>query len=1141
MKHIILSLGFLLINLFVLSAQTPNNRTTTTIIADVLAQMPAQNNSDSERFFSDLLSTGEEGIIQLSEMMTPGKGDNALVEFALSGLVHFVSQPDKESQRLLVSKALMGAVRKSNNLDVMAFLISQLEIVGKDEAVPFLTSFVGNRRLNDPAIAALTAINTTQSKTALIQTLKENRPVSVRKSIILSLGKMQSSEAEEIILPMLKIGNLELNEAIYYALGRGGSKISLPILAEAAKKVNYAFENTGATDNYLLLIQRLSKTGESKKMEKAADDLMNKSSKAKQYAVAAAAMILKMQIHPDKTSEFLKEALKNKNSDYRNAVLYAALDQADIITVSQLRKFFKKASLEVKTEIINGFSYLLADPEKKYLLNSIESNFLITQTKSKDANLKNAAMEFLAKSGRPDAIKALANLLISPDTTDVFLAQNALTYSKASIADEIAPLLDKAGDPGKIAILQLLASRKADSYFPLVLEQLSKSSPEVSRTAYKAMSDMVTADNLDQLYNLLANSDETSLAPVQHAIISALQAFSPERRTEMVFRQIDNVQREIKPLYYEILATCETNEAMQYIIDSFLLESGKYKDFAFKALLQWPDISIAGELLEVCENPPRPEYFNQALNRYIQLASSSQLTGENQRLLLTEALKIAQSDTQKNSIIQRLGRTNTFMGLLIAGKYLDEKNLQQSAAQAVMKIALDNPGFYGENVNELLSKVSRVLNNPDAEYEREAIKTFIEERKTDEVGFRLIYNEMDLSGWQGIVENPIARAKMKPAELTKKQIQADKIARTHWLPRGDILMFDGTGGENLCTIKQYGDFEMFVDWKLDPSSPEADAGIYLRGTPQVQIWDISRTNVGAQVGSGGLYNNQQNPSDPIVLADNPLGEWNTFHIKMLGDRVTVKLNGILVVDNTILENYWNRSLPIFPKEQIELQAHQSIVYYRNIYVKELGDSRIFELTEQEQRENYRVLFDGSNMLDWTGNTNDYRLEQGCISLHPSQGQGGNLYTKDEFDNFIFRFEFQLTPGANNGLGIRTPTEGDPAYVGMELQILDDEAPIYRDLANYQYHGSVYGVIPSKRGSLKPIGEWNYQEVIADGDNITITLNGNVIVDGNLRDATVNGTPDKQDHPGLFNKKGHIGFLGHGSPVKFKNIRIKELK
>ena len=309
----------------------------------------------------------------------------------------------------------------------------------------------------------------------------------------------------------------------------------------------------------------------------------------------------------------------------------------------------------------------------------------------------------------------------------------------------------------------------------------------------------------------------------------------------------------------------------------------------------------------------------------------------------------------------------------------------------------------------------------------------------------------------------------------------------------------------------------------------------------MQIWDVSRVNVGAQVGSGGLYNNEKNPKDPLTLADNKLGEWNTFYIKMVGDRVTVKLNGVLVVDNVILENYWDRSQPISPIEQIELQAHGSKVYYRNIYVKELERSKPFELSADEKKDGFKILFDGTNMHQWTGNTTDYQLQDGCIALDPKGGHGGNLYTKDEFANFIYRFEFQLTPAANNGVGIRTPMGVDAAYDGMEIQILDHDNPVYKDITPLQVHGSVYGIIGAKRAKFKPMGEWNEEEIIANGNHIKVTLNGEVILDGDIKEATKNGTADGHQHPGLFNPKGHIGFLGHGSPVKFRNIRIKELK
>ena len=261
---------------------------------------------------------------------------------------------------------------------------------------------------------------------------------------------------------------------------------------------------------------------------------------------------------------------------------------------------------------------------------------------------------------------------------------------------------------------------------------------------------------------------------------------------------------------------------------------------------------------------------------------------------------------------------------------------------------------------------------------------------------------------------------------------------------------------------------------------------------------------------------------------------------MIGDRVTVLLNGELVVDNVILENYWDYKLPIFVKEAIELQAHGTDLAFRDIYVQELNNNE-FTVSDQEATEGFKPLFNGKNFEGWVGNTTDYQVENGEIVLHIDNGPShGNLFTKDEFSDFVYRFEFQLTPAANNGLGIRAPLEGDAAYVGMELQILDNEDPVYATLAPYQYHGSVYGVIPAKRGYLKPTGQWNYEEVVAKGSKIKVTLNGTVILDGDIKEASKNGTADHKEHPGLLREKGHIGFLGHGSVVKFKNIRLKDL-
>ena len=199
-----------------------------------------------------------------------------------------------------------------------------------------------------------------------------------------------------------------------------------------------------------------------------------------------------------------------------------------------------------------------------------------------------------------------------------------------------------------------------------------------------------------------------------------------------------------------------------------------------------------------------------------------------------------------------------------------------------------------------------------------------------------------------------------------------------------------------------------------------------------------------------------------------------------------------------------------------------------------------QLSKKEKQQGYQLLFDGRSMDQWMGATDTYLPENGTITIHPEKGSGGNLYTKKEYGDFDFRFEFKLTAGANNGVGIRAPLEGDAAYVGMEIQILDNDAPEYKDLHPYQYHGSIYGVVPAKRGYLKPVGEWNREEIMAKGSKIKVILNGTVITDADITTAREKGTMDGKQHPGLKRNKGHIGFLGHGSVVQFRNIRVKDL-
>ncbi|HEY4207062.1 MAG TPA: DUF1080 domain-containing protein [Puia sp.] len=511
------------------------------------------------------------------------------------------------------------------------------------------------------------------------------------------------------------------------------------------------------------------------------------------------------------------------------------------------------------------------------------------------------------------------------------------------------------------------------------------------------------------------------------------------------------------------------------------------------------------------------------------------LTGERQLLVLEDEMGLAKDPIEKKRILAKAALIPGFSSFMLVSQSLKDEEVNKEAALILTRLALADETIKGPVVRVGLETALPLLKGEDSAFLAAKLNTLLSKMPYDH-GFVSLFDGADLKGWKALVGNPITRSKMSDAELAAAQNAANEKTKGDWVVKDGLLVFTGHG-ENLATEKKYRDIEMYVDWKI---TEKGDAGIYLRGSPQVQIWDTSRREVGAQVGSGGLYNNQKNESKPLTVADNKVGEWNRFHIIMKGAKVTVWLNGILVTDNVTLENYWDRNIPIFPEEQIELQAHGTYVAYRNIYLRELYPNDPIVLSDEEKKEGFVSLFNGQDLSQWTGNTTGYLVRDGVVEVDPEIHGGGNLYAKDEFSNFTYRFEFQLTPGANNGIGIRAPLEGDAAYVGMEIQVLDNEDPKYKDLHVYQYHGSVYGVIPAKRGYLLPTGQWNKEEIIAKGSKIKVTLNGTVILDGDIKEASKNGTMDHRDHPGLLRPTGHLGFLGHGDVVRFRNMRVKRL-
>lgn len=408
-------------------------------------------------------------------------------------------------------------------------------------------------------------------------------------------------------------------------------------------------------------------------------------------------------------------------------------------------------------------------------------------------------------------------------------------------------------------------------------------------------------------------------------------------------------------------------------------------------------------------------------------------------------------------------------------------------------------------------------------------------------GFAPLFNGKDLSGWHYMPDVDVRKlAALSEADRHAKLAQWSKESTGHWSVEDGVIVNDGKGAF-LTTDKYFGDLELRLEYKM---APKADSGVYLRGCPQVQIWDPNdeaQWKNGSQLGSGGLWNNSPGApgKDPLVRADRPAGEWNQLRILIVGERVTVYLNDQLVVDHARMENYFesDRRLPLPRTGPIQLQTHGSPISWRLLYVREIPGDEANDILRRHGAAGFQSVFNGRDLDDWSGPIDQYEVKDGAITCQPAKG--GTIYTKEQFRNFVARLEYRLPPGGNNGLAIRYGGQGDPAYFGMcELQILDDDAPQYRKLDPRQFNLSAYGIAAAQRGYLRPTGQWNFAECTVNGSTIVAELNGTRVLDTDL--SKITDYLDGKPHPGKDVTQGHFGFAGHGDAVAFRNVRVKKI-
>jgi len=1116
-----------------------DKRTIETRVADLLARMPADDAQFTDKLMTDMLSLGETGLMQICDQIVPlGSGDDTRARFAVESFTRFLSAKKQESNRYEWEKICINYATTKTDFSVKDFFMKQLQLIGGDKSAEAMKIYLQSKEVCGPALAVISATGGKTAEYILAESLK-SKDLPCAAAVMNTLALMKSALAVNEYIFWASSTDINTRSSALNALARSGSKLAYPVLLKSASDVSYRWEPSGATEALLNYAGVIGHNGDIKTADKICNLIISKCNDNVTIQNKTAALDVLVGLHGIQAMDELFKAAVNQNSKYRNAAIRMTLTIPGSEIIKNWIKYYPKSIPEVRPEIIRMLGIRSDQVALPLITNALSDA---------DGNVREAAATAIVKLAGDKSIPALINYMLnfSSEADQTAVKSALMTVCGNNNIVQLLPVLKNGNASAIRSTIELLAWNKGNTFFSDVLPFTSSTDESLKKAAMQSLSSLARPAELPKLIELLKTADNSAyITDIQNAISAAAQKITDqEKRSELILKSITGQQKtdpstegEFKLKIIPVLAKTGGSEALKTVLKEFNEGNSNIREACFKTLADWKDYSASTALYEICASGNKT-YEGPAFEGYVSQIKSADLTDEEKLLLFRKIMPFALNAERKNEVITEIGKLKTYQALYFLSGFLDDSLASAAAAKSAMYIALPSvsskAGLFGELVREILTKAIGKLKGQESEYDREMINKYLVAMPADE-GFKPMFNGKDLSGWQGLVENPVLRAKMKPAELAKKQIEANKKVPGNWSVKDGLIWFNGNG-DNLCSIKQYGDFEMMVDWKI---TKKGDSGIYLRGSPQVQIWDTSRVEVGAQVGSGGLYNNEKNISKPLKVADNPVGDWNTFRIVMIGEKVSVWLNGELVVDNVTLENYWDRKIPIFPVGPIELQAHGTDLAFRDIYVREISDKE-FNLTPEERSEGYVSLFNGRNLDNWIGNKNSYVAEDGMIVIKPTDDSGGNLYTEKEYEDFVFRFEFQLTPAANNGLGIRAPLTGDAAYVGMELQILDNTDPVYANLQPYQYHGSVYGVIPAKREYLKPLGEWNYEEVTATGTHIKIVLNGTTIVDGDISGPRDNGTMDHKDHPGLKNKTGHIGFLGHGSIVKFRNIRIKEI-
>ena len=1049
-------------------------------LPDLLNKMPAQSVAEGQRISAEIVRLGPAAIKEICKRLKPpGKGDDAKARFALNGLTYYVCRPGAEAERKTFAGILIGSLEAATDREVKAFFIRQLQLAGKNEAVGPLSKHLTDEQLCEPATQALVRIRTPNAIKALAEALPAVKNAN-RATIIQALGTLRVKGSAKAIAKHADDENRETRLAALHALANIGDPSAASILAKAAQAKS-PYERSQATRLYLLLARRLAEAGEKEECARICRDLTRTRTDPRESNVPCTALRMLVQALGRDALGDLLTAADSQSTQVRHAAL--KLGQAipgEEVTHEWVAKA-KQASPRIRADILA----MLGRRGDRAALSAV-----LEALKDKEKPVRLAAIPSAVRLGGNDAAAPLL-AAFKTDQRDEIRALKAavMRLGGETVMPVVAAALPKVSVRSRVALLEVLAARRAKAQVKAAFAATGDKDSSVRVAALKALGDLADEKHLPKLIELLLNAKpgrEQSAAQKTVVVVSE-EIEDPERRAEPVLSAMAKTTGNQRGVLLKAAARIGGKKALETVLADMSSVDAKTQDAAVRALADWRDESAAADLLVIACGSKNPLHQVLALRGYVRVVGDAVKLSDAQKVrMLKDALAASKRAAEKKSVLARLADVRTIESLKLAAPCLDYDALKREAAAAVIKIACPKPEPRRRRSRKKKPEDKGLVGKEVVAALKKAIPLC-----TDAKARERAQEHLDTIPQPNAVNLAQARpvktsgARQEGDRSPDRAVDGNTTDRygSAWFARGWPCWLEVDFGKpaeiDAAQAFFYWDGKRYYQYTLDAS---------LDGKEWQTVADMSK-NTKPSTSKGRMHR-----FDPVRAR-------------------YVRIN--------ILKNSSNPSVHL-----VELKVYAA------------GKAPKPRPKPKPDAEGFVSLFNGKDLTGWVGSTKGYVAENG--NLVCLKKGGGNVYTEDEYSDFVFRFEFKLTPGGNNGIGIRVPMRGGASSAGMEIQVLDNTAEKYKKLKPYQYHGSIYGVVPAKRGHLKPVGEWNSEEIVANGRRIKVVLNGTTIVDADIDKASTTKTMDGKAHPGLKRTSGHICFCGHGSRVEFRNVRIKDL-